>query len=383
MINKISSSNRLLAFFALRPTSHSLLKSSPDLHFAADLRFTSLDLHFAADLRFTSPGLHFAGASHRRTFVAYNAAINMAFFENKAKVKLTLFKLRDASEFTRWKNMLQDHMFKKIHNNNMDRLTTADTLDINYFKLEFKDEHKAASKDAFGASVNPLTDAAFLQKCTDHAFAKGEGFHDWLYILYADVRTALSDAIQDQTAGVVRGDLIKLLQAIKLAVHHSELNNPDALEIQYSKCTMELEGKQDLMTFTTALTTYMRSLDPVGLPVRDAKAQRVLLEGLDQDIFENFIANAKRTPYANYASLQKALEETASTPRILKKLAGLKPGLAQSSLTTQAQSHSRPQQSAEALRMDKIEAILVSMAQSMKGADAGSSAKANCHAWER
>ena len=116
------------------------------------------------------------------------------------------------------------------------------------------------------------------------------------------------------------------------------------------------------MTFTAALTTYMRTLAAVGLPVRDTKAQRVLLEGLDQDIFENFIANAKRTPYANYASLQKALEETASTPRILKKLAGLKPGLAQSLLITQGQSHNRPQQSAEALRMDKIEGILVSMA---------------------
>ena len=130
--------------------------------------------------------------------MAYNAAINMAFFENKAKDKLTLFKLRDASEFTRWKNMLQDHMFKKIHNNNMDRLTTADTLNIDYFKSEFKELFKVASKDADGAAVSPWTNAAFLQKCTDHAFATGDGFHDWLYILYSDVRTALSDAIQDR-----------------------------------------------------------------------------------------------------------------------------------------------------------------------------------------
>jgi hypothetical protein len=204
----------------------------------------------------------------------------MAFFENKTKDKLTLFKLRDASEFTRWKNRLQDHMFKKIHNTNMDLLTTADTLDAEYFKAKFKDAFKAATKDDDGKLVDPMTNTTFLQMCSDHAFAKGEGFHDWMYVLYADVRTALSDTIQDQTAGVARGDLIKLLQTIKLAVHHSELNNPDALDIEYSKCTMELEGKQDLMTFTAALTNYMRRLDAAGLPVRDAKAQRVLLNGL-------------------------------------------------------------------------------------------------------
>jgi hypothetical protein len=153
------------------------------------------------------------------------------------------------------------HMFKKIHNNNMDRLTTADTLDDTYFKENFKEQLKTASKDDEGHPVHPFknANAEFIKIC-DHAFDTGHGFHDWLYMLYADVRTALSDAIQDQTAGVVHGDLIGLLKAIKLAVHHSELNNPDALDIEYSKCTMELEGKQDLMTFTAALTNYMRRL---------------------------------------------------------------------------------------------------------------------------
>ena len=134
----------------------------------------------------------------------------MTFYENKTKDRLNLFKLRDASDFTRWKNLLQDHMFKKFKNNNMDRLTTADTLDVTYFKSEFKEEFKTASKDASNSAVDPLTNPNFLKMCTDHAFDTGSGFHDWLYTLYADVRTALSDAIQDQTAGVVRGDLIAL-----------------------------------------------------------------------------------------------------------------------------------------------------------------------------
>ena len=103
------------------------------------------------------------------------------------------------------------------------------------------------------------------------------------------MRSALSDTIQDQTAGERLGDLIGLLAAIKLAVHHTELTNPDSLDIEYSKCTMAAEGKNDLMTFTAVLTNFMRRLEAAGVPVRDAKAQRVLVNGLDQEIFENFI----------------------------------------------------------------------------------------------
>jgi hypothetical protein len=310
--------------------------------------------------------------------------------ESKANDRLNLFKLKDASEFTRWKNLLQDHMFKKIHNINMDRLTTADTLDLSYFKREFKkeyreatlsvrEEERAAGQD--GEGEHPLKNPEFLKMCTDHAFTTGEGFEDWLYVIYSDVRTALSDEIQDKTAGVVRGDLISLLRKIKLALHHSEINNPDALDIKYTKCTMEGEGKQDLMTFTAALTNYMRRLDAAGFTVRDPKAQRVLLNGLDQDIFENFISDAKRNPYTNYASLQKAVEETAEEPRMLRKLAALKPGIAQSLLVTQGRSHAQAQQPSATKddRIDKIEAILVSLAQSMQA----KSTTAVCHAWAR
>jgi hypothetical protein len=127
---------------------------------------------------------------------------------------------------------------------------------------------------------------------------------------------------------------------------------------------MESEGKQDLMKFTAILTQYRRRLQTVGLPVRDSKAQRILLNGIDQDIFENFIYNAKRQPYENCAKLQKALEATAAEPRILKKLAALKPGNAQSLLTTQTQSQPEVQAHGHTeTRLANIETILVSMAQ--------------------
>lgn len=176
--------------------------------------------------------------------------------------KLKLFQLKDASHYTRWKNRLQDHMFRKIRNNNMDQLTTADTLDEDFFKKLDRDdgpfmyspteESKSTRtyKEASDATdKRPMTDPEFLEKCKEHAFATGRGFHEWLYVLYADVRAALSDDIQEQTAGVAQGDLVTLLKTIKLALHHFELHNPDELEIEYSKCTMEREGKQDLIKF--------------------------------------------------------------------------------------------------------------------------------------
>ena len=128
--------------------------------------------------------------------------------------KLALFRLADASQHSRWRSTLQDYMFARIRNTDMDLLTQADTLDEKYFMKEYKQEHAAASKDALNAKVDPMTDATFIKLCTDHAFRTGEGFHDWLYGMYADVRAALSDKIQDQTAGVTRGDLVGLLKAV-------------------------------------------------------------------------------------------------------------------------------------------------------------------------
>ena len=71
----------------------------------------------------------------------------------------------------------------------------------------------------------------------------------------------------------------------------------------------------------------------------------MLFNGLHQDIFENFIASAKRTPYDSYSKLKKALERTAAEPRMLTKLAALKPGRAHATLVTQAQQHT-PDESA-------------------------------------
>ena len=135
-----------------------------------------------------------------------------------------LFKLEGASHFNKWKNLLQDHMFKKIRNTNMDQLTMADILNEGIFKKLKDNKWKSLPEDAknertyaeasTATDKDPLDDPEFLQRCTSHAFATGEGFHEWLYGLYADVRAALSDEIQEQTGGVHRGDLPTLLKSI-------------------------------------------------------------------------------------------------------------------------------------------------------------------------
>ena len=134
---------------------------------------------------------------------------------NEKQDRHRLVKLSDASAFPRWKSSLQDHFFHKIHNTNMDKLTRTKTLDADFFKKEAGAElaaaYKVSSKDDDNKSVDPMTNMGFADKCFQHAIDTGEGFHPWLYTLYADVRSTLSDKIKDQTAGVSRGDLVGCL----------------------------------------------------------------------------------------------------------------------------------------------------------------------------
>jgi hypothetical protein len=196
-----------------------------------------------------------------------------------------LVKLSDASAFPRWKSSLQDHFFHKIHNTNMAKLTRTKTLDADFFKKEAGAEltaaYKVASKDDDNKTVDPMANTGFADKCFQYAIDTGEGFHPWLYTLYADVRSTLSDKIKDQTAGVSRGDLVGLLAAVNLALRHYEIINPDDLAKQHADCTMAGEGDNDLMTYLAALSHYMQRLTAAGEPVMDRKARRILLTGLN------------------------------------------------------------------------------------------------------
>ena len=291
----------------------------------------------------------------------------MSLNEASAKDRLNLFKLEDASQYLQWQRQLQEYLFKKIRNVNIDKLKDSATLDSKFFEkhADFKEEFKTLKSSGSPA----LDNKDFVQRCKDYAMDEGEGFQDWVYFVYSDIRSALSQEIQEKTAGVRLGDLTGLLKAIKLSVHHYELTNKHDLEIEYSSCKMAVEGKNDLMTFLAVLTRFLRRLEAAGINVHDEKKQRVLLKGLDQTIFQHFITDAKRKPYTDYNCLYKAVQEFADEAPILEKLRALKPGNPQSALSTRTQHSDKPQharqQATDTQRLDrieeKVEAIFVSL----------------------
>ena len=68
----------------------------------------------------------------------------MSLNEASAKDRLNLFKLEDASQYLQWQRQLQEYLFKKIRNVNMDKLKDSGTLDSKFFEkhAEFKEEFK-------------------------------------------------------------------------------------------------------------------------------------------------------------------------------------------------------------------------------------------------
>ena len=208
-------------------------------------------------------------------------------------------KLENAAQFPKWNLLLQDRMFKLFKNNDMTKIKQADTLDPAYMKKQFPSEYKAAGKDADDNDQPPLQDEDFAEQCFTHAVSSGAGFRVWVYDLFPDIRSRLSDRIQEQTAGVPTGDLVGLLAAIRLSVQHFETFDSDQLEIQFMTCTMAEHAGNDLMTYTSKLKNYIHRLTAAGVHLAEGKKMRVLLNGLDQDIFEAFIAATNRHPYAS------------------------------------------------------------------------------------
>ena len=286
----------------------------------------------------------------------------------QAAAKRNLFKLQNAGQHAQWKSNLQDYMFDKFHDVNMDKITSVFTLDIDFFAKhsDFKDDYKIHSKNGDNIKVDPFVHCpAYGVMCFDHAIKTGDGFKPWLYTTFSYVRAALSDTIQRQTGQVRRGDLKALLSAIRLAVHLNEQYDPDALDIAYLKCTMEGEGDNDIMTFIAALSSYILRLEAVDMSPSEARKTRVLLTGLNQDVYENFVSAAERTPYATYAELQHAVEGYSTKPRVLAALRALKPGRSESFHPTlpgvsspKRLSYAQAVKSPHTQRLDRMEHML-------------------------
>ena len=283
---------------------------------------------------------------------------------------LKLFQLTENGDHPRWKNLLQDYMFATTHNVNMDAMTESSTLQDEYFKVnaQFKTDFKKLSKDNVGSDSDPFSNVEFATKCFDHALNTGNGFKDWVYTTYSYIRLALSDRIQQQTSMVKLGDLVALLKAIQLAVLQHEVFNPDDLDIAFTRCTMDGEGGNDVMLFLSAIAGYVRRLTAVNHPPSEQRKMRVLLTGLDQDIFDIFIGNVERVPFHTYMELQQAVKKCASGKRIADRLRALNPGQAESIHVTVPRA--QPVKSPLDDRLDRLETIMVTMA-SQRGGQRG------------
>ena len=134
----------------------------------------------------------------------------------QAAAKRDLFKLQNAGQHAQWKSNLQDYMFDKFHDVNMDKITSGFTLDIDFFAKhsDFKDDCKVHSRDGDNKMVNPFAHCpAYGVECFDHAIKTGDGFKPWLYTTFSYVRAALSDTIQRQTGRFIYFDPGAVLDA--------------------------------------------------------------------------------------------------------------------------------------------------------------------------
>jgi hypothetical protein len=287
-------------------------------------------------------------------------------------------RLEDSANYSRWRTGLQDLIFVTIQNNNMDKLTCADTLQHKYFKKLFKDEAKLAEDDD---KEEPLQQPAYLKLCRDYAFDTGKGFHPWVYTMFKAVRDSLAGDIFDKTVGVAQGDLLGLLSGIKLAVGHIEAADAYDLEAVYTACTMEQGGHNDVMKYTAVMAQYISRLEVAGNPQTDKKTQSVLIRGLPEKIFESFIVTSEITPHVSYAVLVAKLLEFAHKPRNLAKLNALKPGVTHSVMSTQAKI-AADKIAADDERLTRIETMMATMA-ARDGSQTHDSKSQSCHEWQR
>ena len=276
---------------------------------------------------------------------------------NKFRVSV---KLVDAGNHPRWHQCLNDQFFKHVRIPNMDSMTSAATLAPTYFKnhAQFKDDWREASKDNDNKTVDPLDDSDMVQSCLDHALDTGKGFYPWVYDAFAGIRESVSDDIADSINGVATGDIVSLLSGINLAVGHQEYYNSIELRHLCDNTKMAVEGGNDVGKFLSVLAQRMRRLKTAKREMADDERQALLLRGLNQEVFSQFIEIADRHPHDNYDKLVHALRKASAKPAILKLLRALKPGTSHSAMTTRSHEQQRQPTNLDG-RLDRLETILL------------------------
>ena len=251
-------------------------------------------------------------------------------------------KLEDSSHYPRWHSALQDLLFRNVKIPSIGKITSASTLDRPFFKKYFKEEFDSivSNSDDADDPDEPLDNTDFVNLCLDHAVDTGKGFLAWVYDAYPAIRSSLGLDVFERTSACPAGDIVTLMQSIKLSIGYLETHDPVELEALFLATTMESEGGNDIMKYLTLLRSRMRRLSAPDYPVPDEKCRRTctLLRGLEPTIYSNFIDNAERTPYASYNLLEAAVLKNSSKPRMQQKLLELRPGNNHSTMTTRSQA---------------------------------------------
>ena len=237
-----------------------------------------------------------------------NQAQNIMAFSNslpRPHIGHHLFVLNHPVEYDYWRSLLQDYIFYRAKIPNIDAMTPACSLDSDYF-INYKG-HGAPSPDIGKAAIKadethggPFQSPDFANKCFDHAITTGAGFKLWVYETYRYVRTFLSPKLHEQTDGVRRGDLISLFEAIRISIRKPSSLSSDDLVLEYSRCRMAKEGKNDFMTYMSYVSIFIQKMEAVNASPNDSYKNAVLLRGLDQDIFDSFIYNHPPSANSSY-----------------------------------------------------------------------------------
>jgi hypothetical protein len=193
--------------------------------------------------------------------------------------------LTTPEELEAWLQEVQDYFFFSFQNANMASITRRMMLDQLYFEAsaDFVDllAVAVAHNEEEETENKPFDYDDVVDKCFEHSLDTGEGFKKWVYRAFFEVKRSLSKVVRTQTASVKRGDIIALLAAVKVAMHKSEDFTYHELEVEWAKCTMDTEGNNDIMTYISALASYIRRLTVAGAEPSTEKKVAVLLKGLN------------------------------------------------------------------------------------------------------
>jgi len=101
---------------------------------------------------------------------------------------------------------------------------------------------------------------AWVASCYAVAMEDAQGLKPWVNKLWLKAKRSLSDPIRVQVDSVRAGDLIKLMECLRLAVHQVEDIKPHLVKMELMKSTMKDHADDDVLTYISYVTTQARRL---------------------------------------------------------------------------------------------------------------------------